>query len=81
MISGAIDRDRAMRAERRGIAEFRSRYRPLTPREQDVMAHIITGVLNKPIAGELGTSEATVKEQRVIAGRTPTGRDVPSRKS
>ena len=63
-IRDAIERDRTMRAERREIAELRSRYASLTPRERAVMAGIVAGLLNKQIAGELGTSEATVKEQR-----------------
>jgi FixJ family two-component response regulator len=63
-IRAAIERDRAMRAERTERRELRRRYALLTPREHDVMAGIIAGLLNKQIAGELGTSEATVKEQR-----------------
>jgi FixJ family two-component response regulator len=60
----AIDRDRAARAERHEVAELRHRYDTLTPRERDVMAGVIAGLLNKQIAGEFGTTEATVKEQR-----------------
>ena len=63
-IRTAIERDRVMRAERHERAELRRRYASLTPRERDVLGHIVAGLLNKQIAGELGTSEATVKEQR-----------------
>jgi FixJ family two-component response regulator len=63
-IRQAIDRDRLARAERRELAELRHRYSALTPRERDVMAGVIAGLLNKQIAAELGTSEVTVKEQR-----------------
>jgi FixJ family two-component response regulator len=63
-IRHAIDRDRNVRAEQRELAEFRRRYSALTPRERDVMAGVIAGLLNKQIAAELGTSEVTVKEQR-----------------
>jgi FixJ family two-component response regulator len=63
-IRNAIDRDRLARAERRELAELRHRYGLLTPRERDVMAGVIAGLLNKQIAAELGTSEVTVKEQR-----------------
>ncbi len=60
----AIDRDGAARRERKELAELRRRYDSLTPRERDVMAGIVAGLLNKQIAFQLGTSEATVKEQR-----------------
>ena len=63
-IRSAIERDRTMRAERQERTELRRRYASLTPRERDVLARIVAGLLNKQIAGELGTSEATVKEQR-----------------
>jgi FixJ family two-component response regulator len=63
-IRNAIDRDRLARAERRELVELRHRYGLLTPRERDVMAGVIAGLLNKQIAAELGTSEVTVKEQR-----------------
>jgi FixJ family two-component response regulator len=63
-IRHAIDRDRVARAERHELAELRRRYGSLTPRERDVMAGVIGGLLNKQIAADLGTSEVTVKEQR-----------------
>jgi len=63
-IRSAIERDRTMRADRAERAELRRRYASLTPRERDVLAWIVAGLLNKQIAAELGTSEATVKEQR-----------------
>jgi len=63
-IRSGIERDRTMRAEREERTALRRRYASLTPRERDVLAGIVAGLLNKQIAGELGTSEATVKEQR-----------------
>jgi len=63
-IRGAIERDRAARTERHELTDLRSRYASLTPRERDVLAGIVAGLLNKQIAAELGTSEVTVKEQR-----------------
>jgi FixJ family two-component response regulator len=63
-IRHAIDRDRAARMERQELAELRRRYDTLTPRERDVMAGVVAGLLNKQIAAEFGTTEATVKEQR-----------------
>jgi len=63
-IREAIARDARARGERHELAELRSRFASLTPRERDVLKGIVAGLLNKQIAGELGTSEVTVKEQR-----------------
>jgi len=63
-IQQAIERDRTSRLERAGLAELRGRFHALTPRERDVMQRVVAGLLNKQIAGELGTSEVTVKLQR-----------------
>jgi FixJ family two-component response regulator len=63
-IRSGIERDRAIRVDRQERAELRRRYGLLTPRERDVLGRIVAGLLNKQIAGELGTTEATVKEQR-----------------
>jgi len=60
----AIDRDRTARAERHELAELRRRYDTLTPRERDVMAGVVGGLLNKHMSAEFGTIETTVKEQR-----------------
>jgi len=63
-IQQALDRDRHAREQRAQREALRSRYRTLTPRERDVMGHVVAGLLNKQIAGELGTSEAAVKVHR-----------------
>jgi FixJ family two-component response regulator len=60
----AIERDRVARVDRREVDQLRRRYGSLTPREREVMAGVVAGLLNKQIAAELGTSEVTVKEQR-----------------
>src|ERR1700728_4920679 len=54
-IQQAIERDRTSRLERAGLAELRGRFHALTPRERDVMQRVVAGLLNKQIAGELGT--------------------------
>src|SRR5262249_39002924 len=51
-IRQAIERDRVARAERRDLSELRRRYNTLTPRERDVMAGVVAGLLNKQIAAE-----------------------------
>ena len=63
-IQQALERDRSAREQRTKIEELHGRYRSLTPREREVMALVVSGLLNKQIAGELGTSEASVKVHR-----------------
>jgi FixJ family two-component response regulator len=63
-VQQAIDKDRAARAARAEKAVLRNRYESLSPREQQVLALVVRGILNKQIAGELGTVEATVKLHR-----------------
>ncbi|MBV8273968.1 MAG: response regulator transcription factor [Verrucomicrobia bacterium] len=63
-IHKAIQRDLTNRKRKASIAEQRSRYELLSPREREVLTLVVTGLLNKQIAAELGTSEYTVKIQR-----------------
>jgi FixJ family two-component response regulator len=63
-IHQALDRDRLMRQQNSELDELRKRYESLTAREREVMALVVSGMLNKQIAADLGTSEITVKIHR-----------------
>lgn len=68
-VSTAIGRSRQMASEQAAMAGLRRRYqslppRTLTPREREVMSHVVQGLMNKQVAGLLGLSEITVKIHR-----------------
>jgi FixJ family two-component response regulator len=63
-INQALDRDRQTRQQRAEVAELRRLYESLTTREREVMGLVVSGMLNKQIASDLGTSEITVKIHR-----------------
>src|SRR6266436_6578726 len=60
----ALERDRARRNLESQTQSLRSRYDALSERERQVMSLVVSGMLNKQIAGQLGTAESTVKVQR-----------------
>ena len=63
-VNQALDRDRVARQRQAELAELRERYESLTARESEVMGLVVSGMLNKQIASDLGTSEITVKIHR-----------------
>jgi FixJ family two-component response regulator len=63
-IQGAVERSRAALREKSELRVLRDCYESLTPRERDVMALVVSGLLNKQVGGELGISEITVKAHR-----------------
>jgi RNA polymerase sigma factor (sigma-70 family) len=60
----ALQRDRVRRQQESEIAVLRERFESLTPREREVVAMVVSGMLNKQIAAQIGTSENTVKVHR-----------------
>src|SRR2546425_9277079 len=63
-IQEALDLDRVTRQRREALADLHERYSLLTPREREVMGLVTSGMLNKQVASDLGTSEITVKIHR-----------------
>lgn len=63
-VQRAIERDRAAQREQSELDEIRRRVATLTPREREVMVHVVAGMLNKQVARELGTAEKTIKVHR-----------------
>jgi FixJ family two-component response regulator len=68
-VQAGLERDRTRREGDKSIAGLRSRYDQLTPREQEVIGYVTSGLMNKQIAGEIGVSEITVKVHRGNAMR------------
>ena len=63
-VGQAVEQDCTARQQRAKLAQLRERYDRLTAREHDVLELVVSGMLNKQIARELGTSEVTVKRHR-----------------
>jgi FixJ family two-component response regulator len=75
-IRTAIERDRVQRTADASYSKIRTCYELLTPREQEVMAHVVSGLMNKQIAGKLGISDITVKVHRASVMRKMGARSV-----
>ena len=60
----ALERDRARHEQEKEVTDLQRRFNLLTSREQQVISMLVSGMLNKQIAGQLGTAESTVKVQR-----------------
>jgi FixJ family two-component response regulator len=76
-VQKAIRQDRDARQSRKALDDLRARLADLSPREREVMALVITGLLNKEIAAALGTSERTVKIQRAQVMRKMKADSLP----
>jgi FixJ family two-component response regulator len=71
-----LERDRAQRRADASLSLIRSRFEQLTPRERDVLGHVVTGLMKKQIAPLLGVSEITVKVHRASAMRKMNARSL-----
>jgi RNA polymerase sigma factor (sigma-70 family) len=60
----ALERDRSRREQEKEVTDLQQRFDSLTPREQKVISLVVSGMLNKQIADQLGTAENTVKVHR-----------------
>src|ERR1700682_5739867 len=76
-VQRSLTRDRIVREKERDTAELRQRYNTLSVREREVMSLVVSGMLNKQIAAELGASEATVKMHRSQAMKKMLAKSLP----
>lgn len=76
-VNAAIEKGRARREATQDAADVRTRYDTLTPREREVMAGVVRGLLNKQVAGELGIAEITVKLHRASVMRKMGAKRLP----
>ena len=76
-VQRSLTRDRLVRERLRDTAELRQRYNTLSVREREVMSLVVSGMLNKQIAAELGASEATVKMHRSQAMKKMLAKSLP----
>jgi FixJ family two-component response regulator len=75
-VNRALERDRQRRHIEDAVSELRARFESLTSREQEVIALVVAGLMNKQIAAELGVSEITVKVHRSHMARKMKARSL-----
>jgi FixJ family two-component response regulator len=76
-VQRSLTRDRIVREKQRDAGELRQRYNALSVREREVMSLVVSGMLNKQIAAELGATEATVKMHRGQAMKKMQAKSLP----
>jgi FixJ family two-component response regulator len=76
-IQKAIGRDQARRQQETEGVDVRNRFKSLTPREREVMSLVVTGLLNKQVAAQMGTSETTAKIHRGQVMRKMQAQSLP----
>ena len=76
-VQRSLTRDRIVKEKQRDTAELRQRYNTLSLREREVMSLVVSGMLNKQVAAELGASEATVKMHRSQAMKKMQAKSLP----
>src|ERR1700726_4473891 len=76
-VQRSLTRDRIVREKQRDTSELLQRYNTLSVREREVMSLVVSGMLNKQIAAELGASEATVKMHRSQAMKKMQAKSLP----
>jgi FixJ family two-component response regulator len=68
-VTTAVEHDRNRRTADQSLSKLQACFDLLTPREREVMAHVVTGIMNKQIAAQLGISDITVKVHRASVVR------------
>ncbi|SED22602.1 response regulator transcription factor [Bradyrhizobium erythrophlei] len=76
-VEAGLARDRARRESERTLTALRERFNTLSPREREIMLHVVSGRLNKQIANDIGIAESTVKVHRTHLMRKMKARSLP----
>jgi RNA polymerase sigma factor (sigma-70 family) len=76
-VEAGLARDRARQERERALAMLRERFDSLSPREREIMLHVVAGRLNKQIANDIGIAESTVKVHRTHLTRKMKARSLP----